>query len=112
MSIPKVGHERRRYDRCEICTEIIIFGANKSFRTTTQNISLCGALLSGQLPLEMKSEVVDIVIIANRDGVDRRILLRGVLIDPQGPNARLDFVNTPTLQFLKLQDFVRQAAAS
>lgn len=105
--------ERRRYPRHHFQAEIILFGNNKSFRTTTQNISLGGVFLSSRIPSDMVGEVLDVVIIAEKDGVSRRILLRGILVGVPGTTgSRMAFVNTPMLQFLKLQDLLRQIAAA
>jgi hypothetical protein len=103
------GIERRRYPRYSVSAEVILFSSLNSFRTKCINISLNGILLSEPVPAEMIEEVIDVVILVPHPNFTQRILLTGIAVGKPFRTPRIAFVNTPMIQFMKLQDLISLA---
>lgn len=101
--------ERRKYDRQNIQTEIILFNSKGLFRTRSLNLSLSGALLSDRVPESMCQQEMDVIIvIKNADQTTNRILLKAVMIGGPERSSRLCFRNIVAQQFYKLQRLLGQ----
>ncbi len=83
---------RRVAPRYEIGIEIIILSQTKSFRTSSINVSISGALLKDQLPKEfMSSDTLDIIFIPNGSFLKKRILFQGKAVGGPDSSARITF---------------------
>jgi hypothetical protein len=103
------GIERRRYPRYSVVAEVVLFSSHHSFRTKCINISLNGVLLAEPVPHEMIDEIIDVVILAPFPNYTQRILLSGMMVGKPFRTPRIAFVNTPMIQFMKLQDLISLA---
>lgn len=86
---------RERPDRHELKIEVLLISAKgKTFRSTSQNISLSGSLLENNIPFEYSGSLFDAVVI-NTLTTDRkfeRITLKAKTVG-EGLTQRIQFVN-------------------
>jgi hypothetical protein len=99
--------ERREYKRFPHRIEIVIMTkAGKSFRSSTANISLGGALMREPIPAEILRDAMDIVIVNPFPDADTpsHLLMKGRVVGDIKDRRRLVFYDvSPEIQ-LKLQD--------
>lgn len=84
---------RRIAPRFEVTMEVIILTHNRSFRTTSINVSLSGALLKDALPAEfMSCPALEIILIQTDRQQKSRLLFRGKAVGGPLSSARITFI--------------------
>jgi hypothetical protein len=88
--------EKRGFGRYEFAFEVILVSkGGKSFRTTSQNISMGGTLLEAPIPREFLGTVFDLIIVnkLEPDPKKSRFLFRGKIAGDFNDPRRLTFVD-------------------
>ncbi|MBK7960767.1 MAG: PilZ domain-containing protein [Bdellovibrionales bacterium] len=93
---PSSLNEKRGFGRYEFAFEVILVSkGGKSFRTTSQNISMGGTLLETPIPREFLGTVFDLIIVnkLEQDPKKSRFLFRGKIAGDYNDPRRLTFVD-------------------
>lgn len=93
---PTSLNEKRGFGRYEFAFEVILVSkGGKSFRTTSQNISMGGTLLETPIPREFLGTVFDLIIVnkLELDPKKSRFLFRGKIAGDYNDPRRLTFVD-------------------
>jgi hypothetical protein len=95
---------RRIAPRYQVTMEVIILTQNRSFRTTSINVSLSGALLKDPLPKEfMNCQALEIILIQSGQGQVNRLLFRGKAVGGPLSSARITFIEVTGNSQIELQ---------
>jgi hypothetical protein len=84
---------RRVAPRYDIALDVIVLSSNRSFRTTSVNVSISGALLKDILPPDfMTSKSLDIIFVLGPSSPKKRLLFRGKAVGyPHERSQRITF---------------------